>query len=68
LKYFNRKLKETRGNPAEHNLNVIPDEKAQCQQPSIDLSYIEVEDVQSHQPGERYRQGKKLRNEKIIVH
>lgn len=30
----------------------LPDEKAQCPQPLEDLSYTEVEDVQSHQPVE----------------
>jgi hypothetical protein len=29
----------------------VPDERAQCPQPSIDLSYIEVEGAQLHQPG-----------------
>ena len=29
----------------------IPDEKAQCPRSSEDLSYIEVEGVQLHQPG-----------------
>lgn len=31
-------------------LILIPDEKAQCPQSSIDLFYIEVEGVQLHQP------------------
>lgn len=38
-------------NPAEYSLQIeLPDEKAQCPPPSIVLSYIEVEDVQLHQP------------------
>lgn len=28
----------------------VPDEKAQCPQPLVDLSYTEPEDVRSHQP------------------
>jgi hypothetical protein len=44
-----------KGNPSERIINVIPDEKVQCPQPSVNLSYTEVEDVQSHQPEERYK-------------
>lgn len=44
-------MRRGKGKKTKHVLLSVPDERAQRPQPSIDLSYIEVEGAQLHQPG-----------------